>query len=91
MECASCKTGTTEKGTVTITLERNDAVVFLKNVPVELCINCGNYYLLKEITREGIFLFKRNLPYTFHLFAACLIQNGLYCVNAFAKRSVTFY
>lgn len=51
MECALCKVGTTEKGTVTVTLERNGAIVLIKNVPAEVCTNCGHYYLSEETTR----------------------------------------
>lgn len=51
MECALCKVGTTEKGKVTITLERDKAIVLIKDVPAEVCTNCGHYYLSEEITR----------------------------------------
>ncbi|HWZ16899.1 MAG TPA: type II toxin-antitoxin system MqsA family antitoxin [Mucilaginibacter sp.] len=51
MECALCKVGTTEKGMVTITLERDGAIVLIKDVPAEVCTNCGHYYLSEEITR----------------------------------------
>ncbi len=51
MECALCKVGTTEKGTVTVTLERNGAIVLIKDVPAEVCTNCGHYYLSEETTR----------------------------------------
>ena len=51
MECALCKVGTTEKGKITITLERDGAIVLIKDVPAEVCTNCGHYYLSEEITR----------------------------------------
>jgi YgiT-type zinc finger domain-containing protein len=51
MECALCKVGTTEKGTVTVTLERNGAIVLIKEVPAEICTNCGHYYLTEQTTR----------------------------------------
>jgi len=51
MECALCKVGATEKGKVTITLERDGAIVLIKDVPAEVCTNCGHYYLSEEITR----------------------------------------
>jgi YgiT-type zinc finger domain-containing protein len=51
MECALCKVGTTEKGKVTITLERDGAIVLIKDVPAEICTNCRHYYLSEEITR----------------------------------------
>jgi len=51
MECALCKVGATEKGKVTVTLERDGAIVLIKDVPAEVCTNCGHYYLSEEITR----------------------------------------
>ena len=51
MECALCKVGTTEKGMVIITLERHGAIVLIKDVPAEVCTNCGHYCLSEEITR----------------------------------------
>ncbi|OJW58393.1 MAG: hypothetical protein BGO55_24165 [Sphingobacteriales bacterium 50-39] len=51
MDCVLCKAGTTEKGTITVTLERDGAIVLIKNVPAEVCANCGHYYLSEEITR----------------------------------------
>jgi YgiT-type zinc finger domain-containing protein len=51
MECTLCQVGTTEKGKVTVTLERDGAIVLIKDVPAEVCINCGHYYLSEEITR----------------------------------------
>jgi YgiT-type zinc finger domain-containing protein len=51
MECALCKVGTTEKGTVTVTLERDGAIVLIKDVPAEVCTNCGHYYVSEEIAR----------------------------------------
>lgn len=51
MECALCKVGNTENGKVTITLERDGSIVLIKDVPAEVCTNCGHYYLSEEITR----------------------------------------
>jgi len=50
MECALRKVGATEKGKVTIKLERNEAIVLIKDVPAEICTNWGHYYLSEEIT-----------------------------------------
>ena len=51
MECTLCKNGTTEKGYVTVTLEKGETIVLIKNVPAEVCGNCGHYYLSSEITQ----------------------------------------
>lgn len=52
MDCALCKVGTTEKGFVTVTLEKGGSIILIKDVPAEVCSNCGHYYLSEEITEE---------------------------------------
>lgn len=51
MECTLCKNGTTEKGLVTVTLEKGGTIVLIKQVPAEVCTNCGHYYLSSEMTK----------------------------------------
>ena len=51
MDCALCKNGTTEKGNVTVTLERSSAIILIKDVPADVCTNCGHYYLSEEMTK----------------------------------------
>ncbi len=50
MKCQLCKNGRTEKGRVTVTLERGSTVVLIKNVPADICENCGEFYLDEETT-----------------------------------------
>lgn len=50
MKCQLCKNGRTEKGRVTVTLERGNTVVIIKNVPADICENCGEFYLDEETT-----------------------------------------
>ena len=52
MNCVLCHNGVTEKGFVTVTLEKNNSIILLKNVPAEICTNCGHYYLSKETSNE---------------------------------------
>ena len=52
MTCLICKQGQTHPGRATTVLERGKTVVIFKNVPAEVCENCGEYYLLKEVTGE---------------------------------------
>lgn len=52
MKCLICKYGETEPGLVTVTLTRGEAVVIVKQVPAEVCDNCGEYYLSEAITDE---------------------------------------
>ncbi|MCA6380664.1 MAG: type II toxin-antitoxin system MqsA family antitoxin [Cytophagales bacterium] len=51
MNCVLCHNGATEKGLVTVTLEKNQTIVLIKNVPAEVCTNCGHYYLSDEMTK----------------------------------------
>jgi YgiT-type zinc finger domain-containing protein len=51
MECSLCKSGNTNPGHVTVTLEKGSTIVLIKDVPAEICENCGHYYLSTEITK----------------------------------------
>jgi YgiT-type zinc finger domain-containing protein len=50
MECVICKNGTTEPGKVTVTLEKEGSIIAIKEVPANVCVNCGEYYLSPEMT-----------------------------------------
>jgi len=50
--CIICKHGETKPGHVTVTLERGSTTVIFKQVPADVCENCGEYYLSDEITAE---------------------------------------
>ncbi|HCW90192.1 MAG TPA: hypothetical protein DHU56_09110 [Marinobacter sp.] len=52
MKCAICKTGETHPGTTTITMTRGEATIVIKNVPAEVCDNCGEYYLDEAISAK---------------------------------------
>ncbi|MCK9413931.1 MAG: type II toxin-antitoxin system MqsA family antitoxin [Prolixibacteraceae bacterium] len=52
MECVICKNGTTRLGKVTVTLERSGAIIAIKEVPAQVCKNCGEYFLDAEMTKE---------------------------------------
>ena len=52
MECVICKHGKTQPGLVTVTLERDNCIVILKQVPADVCDNCGEYYLSESVTDE---------------------------------------
>lgn len=52
MNCVICKHGTTEAGKVTVTLNRGSTVVVFKEVPAQVCSNCGEYYLSEEVTKK---------------------------------------
>lgn len=45
MTCVICRTGRTEPGATTVTLQRENTVVVIKDVPAEICQDCKEYYL----------------------------------------------
>lgn len=52
MKCAICKQGDTAPGKTTVTLERGETVVVIRDVPAEICGSCGEYYLDAEVTEK---------------------------------------
>jgi YgiT-type zinc finger domain-containing protein len=52
MKCAICKHGETCPGTGTVTLERGDTTVVFKNVPADICSNCGEKYYDESVTAQ---------------------------------------
>ena len=52
MQCFICRKGQTQAGLVTVTLQREDCLVILKQVPAEVCENCGEYYLNESVTED---------------------------------------
>lgn len=45
MTCLICKQGETESGFVTVTLERDGTTLVFKQVPAQVCQNCGEAYV----------------------------------------------
>ncbi len=45
MRCVLCRHGDTRPGEATVTLQRGETIVVTKNVPADVCENCGEYYL----------------------------------------------
>ena len=52
MKCVLCKNGETRPGTVTVTLERGKTVVVVRDVPADVCANCGEYYLDNSVAQR---------------------------------------
>ena len=52
MKCVICRHGDTKPGTATVTLERNGTTLVIKDVPAEVCGNCGEEYVGEEIARR---------------------------------------
>jgi len=54
MKCTICKNGDPKPGKVTVTLQRGESIVIIKDVPAEVCQDCGEYYL-DEATSSKIY------------------------------------
>ncbi len=52
MKCVICKQGETQPGHTTVTLERGQTVVVFRNVPAQVCANCGEAYVSEEVTAQ---------------------------------------
>ena len=52
MKCAICKHGETHPGTATVTLERDNVTLIFKDVPAQVCANCGEEYIEAPVTRQ---------------------------------------
>jgi YgiT-type zinc finger domain-containing protein len=50
MKCVICRQGDTAPGKVTVTLQRGETTIVFKEVPAEVCQNCGEFYLSEEVT-----------------------------------------
>ena len=51
MKCVICQHGDTENGITTVTLERNESILVFKQVPADICDNCGEIYLESAINQ----------------------------------------
>lgn len=51
MKCLICKNGETYPGETTVTLEPKGAVVVVRQVPADVCANCGEAYVSEKIAR----------------------------------------
>jgi YgiT-type zinc finger domain-containing protein len=49
MTCAICRIGELHPGKATVMVERGRTVVVVKEVPAQICDNCGEYYLESDI------------------------------------------
>jgi YgiT-type zinc finger domain-containing protein len=50
MICTLCRHGDTHPGFATVTLQRGETTVIVKQVPADVCENCGEYYLSSDVT-----------------------------------------
>ena len=52
MTGVNCKQGETGPGLATVTLPRGESTIIFKQVPAEVCSNCGEYYLSQDIAER---------------------------------------
>jgi YgiT-type zinc finger domain-containing protein len=45
MRCVVCKHGETQSGAATVTLSREQLTLVIKDVPAQVCENCGEEYV----------------------------------------------
>jgi len=50
MKCVICKQGQTKPGFATVTLTKDTTTIIIKDVPADICENCGEYYLDENVT-----------------------------------------
>ena len=50
MKCLICKEGEIHPGQTTVTLQRGETTVIIKDVPADICDNCSEYYLSDEVS-----------------------------------------
>ena len=77
MGCVICRHCETEPGHTTVTLERGRAVLVFRNVPAQVCPNCGEAYLSEDVTarllKQGFNLIQHGLS---------LLFDALSCIGA---------
>ncbi|MCC7352887.1 MAG: type II toxin-antitoxin system MqsA family antitoxin [Anaerolineae bacterium] len=52
MRCVICRQGETQPGTTTVTLECGDMTLVFKNVPAQVCDNCGEAYVDEQVSGQ---------------------------------------
>ena len=53
MKCVTCKHGEFEPGETTLTFERDESVVVVRNVPARVCDNCGEVVLEEDVAKKS--------------------------------------
>jgi YgiT-type zinc finger domain-containing protein len=52
MKCVICKHGQTKEGMTTVTFERDGLTLVVKEVPAQVCMNCGEDYVDEQVAHE---------------------------------------
>ncbi len=59
MKCVVCKNGETKPGTTTVTFDRDGVTLVVREVPAQICTNCGEDYVDEAVTHEILALAER--------------------------------
>ncbi len=52
MKCPICKQGETASGKATVTLERGDLTLVVKELPAQICDNCAEEYVDEKVAAQ---------------------------------------
>ena len=52
MKCVICREGQTATDQAIVTLQRGESTIIFKNVPADVCTNCGKDYLSESVTDQ---------------------------------------
>jgi YgiT-type zinc finger domain-containing protein len=52
MKCVICKTGTTQLGVTTAMFDRHGSIVVVKDIPAQVCAQCGEAYFSADMSRK---------------------------------------
>lgn len=52
MKCVVCKHGETKPGETTVTVDRGNVVVVVRNVPSDVCDTCAEEYISSAVMKE---------------------------------------
>jgi len=52
MKCVICKNGETKEGTTTVTFDREGITIVVKDVPAQVCMNCGEAYVDEKVAHD---------------------------------------
>ena len=61
MICVLCKSGETNAGKVNVVLSQGQATIIIKDVPAEICDNCGEHYLSDSVTQQVLIMAKKTV------------------------------
>ncbi len=63
MNCTICRHGSTRPGKSNVALHRGESTIVIKDVPADVCENCGEYYLTEEISRRVLELAEESVQH----------------------------